>query len=108
MRIPKTNIEKRKVIRKATRLIIPALEKHLGTDKVVEVFKTNGHLYWDIIKVLQAYLWTPDHPNYKTYEPFMPLTIPHDIFKEAMNIPDKILQTAIRQGSRDCGYTETK
>lgn len=107
MNIPKSNIEKRKIIRKAVRCIIPALEKHFGTRHVKKVFETNGHLYWDVIRVLQAYLWTTEHPSYKTYEPFLPYTIPFDVFKKAMDIPDKMLQTAIKQGSKDCGYVET-
>lgn len=94
-----TRVEARKVIRQASAITIDRLYEHFGSEKV-----ENANIYFDIQSVLFAARGRPGNPNYDRKEFFIPKTIPHDIFEEAMRtITDKMLVTGITMGMKDRG-----
>ena len=96
-----TRLEARSIIRKATRLIIPKLQRGFGDAKVKEAYNA-GVLTLDVRRVLSAMRHEPSNPNYQRFEPYMPNTIPFDEFEEAMSsIKDKVATQGIKMGIKD-------
>jgi len=97
-------IKARNIIRKATRLIIPKLQRGFGDDKVREAHN-NGALANDVRRILNAMRHKAEehlNPNYQRFEVYMPNTIPFDELEEAMcTLKDKSLNTGIKMGIKD-------
>lgn len=100
METPNTTIQKRRLIRKMTRLIVPRLEQGFGTERVKEAFDSGG-LTLDVYNCIKE---TALPLPRKTYEKYIPNTIPFDMVRQILNIPHKSLFKGIEMGLKDCGY----
>lgn len=97
MKLPKTNIQARLVIKKASIQIINRLLQYYS-EQNSELAPHRNTVYWDCKRLLQIYRCSPETPVYVKYEMYLPTTTPYDVYDTAMGlIKDRSLDTAINQ-----------
>lgn len=93
-----TRAEAQKIVRKATRLIIPKLQKGFGEERINECL-AHGSLVGDVIKVIMTMSQSEPNPNINKYAPN---TIPFDEIDEALKtLTYKTLCTGVKRGVKD-------